>query len=268
MVMNVVIKIFKLDKIIIMKKLFYFCFLGLFLFACNKENLINNESDAKIDIRSIFGGNDNEYVYFALSSNYGDSYYGNSKIASFSNEARFADNSIEGNVFFNDSPIALDDSGQYFLNSTNANEHSTPGYELVCKDAIGKTGRFKLENFNNIRDCFIDIYIPDYIIPKVNSNSDGVSIEWNVDNNINNNIFGVFLTYSDSNDPSKDFIKHYIFDQSLGSAFINNEDLHSIPYGARVSLTFARGIMLTKTIDSKLVKALAYTMANGTFYKK
>lgn len=223
----------------------------------SEEDFTTNQD---FNLRSLFDSDLNYDVSFEFSASYDPV----SEKSNFTTKAQFVNGAIDGDVFFNSTPIPVFENR--FLNDYNVNPNSFENFDLGCKKAIGTIGKFEAKNFNSISDFEVNSYIPQFISPVIISNTNGISINWNIDTNLNNNIFGVLLTYDNANGTG--VAKSYFFDQSLGNGNINNTELISIPQGTRIKLFYTRGNVLYKDIADKKIRVVAYTFGSKTVIKK
>ncbi|HHH54578.1 MAG TPA: hypothetical protein ENK91_13035 [Bacteroidetes bacterium] len=249
-----------------MKNLFYFLLAVLLFSNCTKDETVNDSTNnlLSLDLRSFYQNGSDEYADFIFSAFYDPT----DETSRFSNEVRFSDESTDGDVFFNGTKIPVFKTPYFigYMNSYNSNPNSTENFDVVCRKSVGKIGNFKASGFNNISDFDIDINIPEYITPQIISNSNGIKISWNIDTKLNNDIFGVLLNYDDGTEFGG-LLKSYIFDQNSGQGLINISDLNSVPSGSRIRIYYIRGNTVEKTIDDKLIKAIAYTYGSKTVKK-
>ena len=229
--------------------------------ACNKEGNEQNGLDSLKyksfnTIEEALLGTEDADLILSFAYNYNST---SNRFYSFNNSAFFQKTkNTQGQVFFNDLPIAKVANG-YANNQFTNNQNSTEGYKATSEKAIGTIGRFKVINSPDIADFISEIYITKPIIANFVKVGNSIQINWSVDDKIDNDIFGVELSYELDN---KYYTKSYAFSQITGNSQINVNELKDIVSGTVVNIRYSRGIWKDININGKNVRTIAYTFAN------
>lgn len=244
-----------------MKNLLILLSISFIIFSCQKENSTTSNNSSSF-IKSMVVSSTRADVELEFASYYSET---EGKYLSFKNAAYFSDNNTEANVTFGGIEIAK--LNNHYENSPYSNENSTNGYIESSTHAIGQVGTFNVAGSSTINDFSSDIYIPIAINATYVCDAEGIQINWNIDPRIDNNIFGVLINYTPNDNDSKDVIKYYQFNQNEGSAIIPISDLFDAPSGAKINLTYARGVYFDEEMSGKIVRTFAYTYGDGIVFK-